>query len=47
MKNKHHPAPSQAAFGKASRTRAHAQDPDLARLIALMERLGAGAQRPV
>ncbi len=47
MTNKNHPAPSQTAFGKPSRARAHAQDPDLARLIALMERMGAASQRPL
>lgn len=41
MNNKNHPAPPQT-FGKPERSRD--QDPDLARLIALMERMGA-AQR--
>lgn len=44
MNNKTHPAPSRAAFGKPDRSDERAQDADLARLIALMERMGA-AQR--
>jgi hypothetical protein len=45
MNNKNLPAPSQTAFGKPTRSRAHAQDPDLVRLIALMERMGASSPR--
>jgi hypothetical protein len=45
MNNKTHPAPSRTAFAKPARGRAHAEDKDLLRLIALVERMGAAAPR--
>ena len=45
MTNRNRSAPSHATFQRPAPTPAQVEDRDLARLIALMERMGAGSPR--